>query len=222
MIFDDDLQANDDWLLNELAKIGTAEDDDEIAVYDDRSKLPAIRKPVGAFTSPDRNDPDIILDEVRITRWDKASRKWRDLRAKRDALPADTTARKVALLDEQIRIARQAIKRAEGDVSRRQEEIDQWRADAGREEYNAKRRKVRQKPNTDLTDLTDAEKDQRKKDQRADGNWLKRQRSAGITEAQIQAKLVIRIQARDADRAAQALEEKQQIEMEALPNFGIM
>lgn len=176
----------------------------------------------GQFKDPDPNDPDVIFDEVNLTRWDKASRKLRELQAKRDALPPDYPPHLVAALDQQITFARDALKRAEGDVSRRQEKIDEWRADAGREEYNASRRKVRDNPNADLSNMTEAVKRQRKQAQINDSKWLARRRDAGIPEAQIQAALVERIRIREAKRLDRTQADAEQAALEALPGYGIV
>jgi|GEM_PF-3551151 len=175
-----------------------------------------------SFQDPDPSDPDTIMDEVRLTRYDKASRKLRDLVAKRVALPADHDARKAAILNRQIESARKAVAAAQDDVARRRDEIDAWRADAGREEYNARRRKVRDKPNADLSKLklTPEQIKQRKLDQTADKKWLDRRRALGAPEAQIQAEFVVRVREREAKRAAATQDAIEQAEMEALPNYG--
>ncbi|HWL56528.1 MAG TPA: hypothetical protein VNQ78_07605 [Paracoccus sp. (in: a-proteobacteria)] len=173
-----------------------------------------------SFQDPDPSDPDTIMDEVRLTRYDKASRKLRELEAKRAALPADPDANKVAILNLQIENARKAVAAAQDDVARRRDEIDAWRADAGREEYNAGRRKVRDKPNADLSKLRPEQIKQRKLDQTADKKWLDRRRALGAPEAQIQAEFVVRVREREAKRAAAAQDAIEQAEMEALPNYG--
>ncbi|MBY0136903.1 hypothetical protein [Paracoccus yeei] len=174
-----------------------------------------------SFLAPDPNDPDVIIHEVKLTRYDVASRRWRELTAKRAALPPDHDPRKAAALDQQIKTARDAVKRAESDVSRRQESIDEWRSGAGREEYNASRRKVRAKPNADLSSLTPEQQAQQARDRRSDANWLKPRRDAGIPEVQIQAEFAIRIRDREAVRATAATEQDEQAAMEALPGYGL-
>ncbi len=217
-----DHDPKSDRLLKELDAIqsgnSTLEPGSETAPADQRHA-----RSHQTFLAPDPNDPDIIMPEVKLTRWDKASRKWRDLVAKREALPPDHPSQKVALLDQQIVTARKALKRAESDVERRQERIDEWRAGAGREVYNAGRRKKRATPNLNRkkADLTDAEKEQRKQDQTNDSRLVKRRRDAGIPEAKIQAELVARIRAREADRAAKARADEEQAELEKRSDFGL-
>lgn len=180
------------------------------------------REPRPMFLAPDPNDPDIIMPEVKLTRYDVASRKLRELEAKRASLPPDHDPRKIAALDMQIKIARATVERAESDVSRMQEGIDEWRAGVGREKYNAGRRKVRTKPNADLSSMTPDQKAQHERDRRSDANWIKRRRDAGTPDAQIQAELAVRIRTREASRAEQARVDAEQAAMEALPHYGIV
>ncbi|KGJ01678.1 hypothetical protein EQ718_24090 (plasmid) [Paracoccus versutus] len=183
-----------------------------------------VESPKGFPQASDNTDPDdhdIIVHEVKLTRYDKAIRKRRDLEAKRAALPADHDPCKVAALDMQIKIARAAVERAESDVSRMQEGIDEWRAGVGRERRNENRRKVRTKPNADLSSMTPDQKAQHERDRRSDANWIKRRREAGMPEAQIQAELAVRIHTREAKRAEQARVDAEQAAMQELPHYGI-
>ncbi|MFC0200574.1 hypothetical protein [Paracoccus rhizosphaerae] len=173
-----------------------------------------------SFQDPDPNDPDTIIDDVKLTRWDKASRRLRDLVAKRDALPLDHSFQTAAILDAQIVRAREALKRAEGDVSRRQESIDEWRADAGRETYNSSRRNGRGTPHADVASMTPEQRQQHDKDGAADRAWRRRCRKAGWPEVKIQAELVVRIRSREAKRAASYEADEEQAELERNPMFG--
>lgn len=173
------------------------------------------------FQDPDPNDPDTIIPEVKLTRWDRASRRLRDLVAKRDALPPDHSFHTAAILDAQIIRARAAVKRAEGDVSRRQESIDEWRADAGREDYNASRRNGKGTPHADVASMSPQQKQRHDKDGAADRAWRARCRKAGWSEVKIQAELVERIRSRDAERAAESQADTEQAELERNKHYGM-
>lgn len=211
-----------DWLLNQLNAIQPGMDMPVTATDTlQERRFKGFKNTGQSSLTPNPNDPDIIMPDAKLTRWDKASRRWRDLVAKREKLPPDHPPHKVALLDQQIVTARKALERAESDVSRWQEAIDNHRADAGRADYNRRRRKVRSQPNADLSDMTPKQKEQHGKDRRADANFVKRRRNAGIPEAKIQAELVVRIRAREAERAAKARAAEEQAELEQHPHYSL-
>jgi len=112
------------------------------------------------------------------------------------------------------------VKRAQGDHEQRVDEIDRYRANVGRDEYNAKRRKVRGQANADLSGMTPEQKAQYKKDQRSDLNWFQRQRDNGMAEAVITAAYAERLQKRDAERAQKGLADTEESAMKSLPHFG--
>lgn len=172
------------------------------------------------------DDCEIIYDEPKLTRYDLAYLDRRKYEAERDAIlakpvRADSDARRLLVLEHAIEKAKAAMKRAEGDVSRRQEGIDDWRAGEGREVYNAKRRK-RGQPNDDLSDLTSEQKKRRKLDQTADSKWLDRRRKDGIPEPRIQAEFAARIRQREADRAAKAQEDAEEATSRVDPRYGML
>ncbi|MBL4928010.1 hypothetical protein [Fuscibacter oryzae] len=210
-------------LMRELDAIGKPDAEtvvETVAVKPQVQSLPAL-----PYQGPDADDPDTIIPEVKLTRWDIARANLREAEAKRDTIlakpvRADGDARRVLLLDHAIEKAKAAMKRAEGDVSRRQEGIDDWRAGEGRAVYNAKRRK-REQPNADLSSLTTEQKDQHGKDRRSDANWFRRQRENGIPEPRIQAEFAARIQKREADRAAKAQEDAEEATSRVDPRYGM-
>ncbi|TGN68282.1 hypothetical protein E4L95_01990 [Paracoccus liaowanqingii] len=181
----------------------------------------ARKSPNYTFQDPDPNDPDVIMPEVKLTRWDKASRKLRDLLAKRDALPADHAHHTAAILDHQIVRARQAVKSAESDLTRKREGIDEWRAGDGRELYNANRRSGKGTPHADVGTMSFEQRRQHDKDGAADRAWRARCRKAGWSEIKIQAEFVVRVRAREAKRAAAAQANNEQTYLEQNPVFGM-
>lgn len=173
------------------------------------------------FQDPDPNDPDVIMPEVKLTRWDKASRRLRELLAKRDALPADHPHHTAAILDHQIVRARQAVKNAESDLTRKRESIDDWRAGDGRETYNAGRRNGKGTPHADVDSMTAEQRERHDKDGAADRAWHARRRKAGWSEIKIQAEFVVRVRAREAKRAAEAQADEDQATLEKNAMFGM-
>lgn len=170
------------------------------------------------------DDCEIIYHEPKLTRYDRAYLDRRKYQTERDAILAnpvrsDSDTRRLLVLEHAIEKACAAMKRAEGDVSRRQEGIDEWRAGEGREVYNAKRRK-RGMPNDDLSELTPEQKKQRKLDQTADSKWLDRRRNDGIPEHRIQAEFVARVQEREAKRAGRTEADAEEADMKKLPHYG--
>lgn len=161
----------------------------------------------------DDDDEGPIFDEVRMTAYDRRRLELRELEAKRDLIlskPEQTEddAKRLAVLAPLIQKAQERFDRegdrAKNDVWRQRRAVDDWRRDEGREEYNAKRRKVRHHPNADLSNLTPEEKAQVERDRRADANWFKRQRGKGVSEAAITAAYAVRLEQRRASREADA------------------
>lgn len=169
-----------------------------------------MRNPAESQDDYDNEGP--IYEPVKLTAYDRRRNELRELEAKRDAIqskaeltPEDQTRLAVLapLIDKaEARFEREG-KRALDDTFRKRRGIDDWRAGTGRDEYNAKRRKVRQHENADLSEMTAAQKVQYERDRRSDANWFKRQRDKGMTEAVITAAYVERIRQREAERAAQ-------------------
>lgn len=171
----------------------------------------------------------VIREPVKLTAYDKKLAALRDLEAKRERLlavpdPTDADRRMLVSLGPLIEDAQKCFddekKRGIDDAWRRRRAIDDWRAGEGNDEYKASRRTVRAKPNADLSGWTADEKEQRKKEQRSDNNWIKRQQAKGWAEAQIQAGLVIRAEKRKVEREADRKAVDDRAEMEQLPTFG--
>lgn len=168
-----------------------------------------MRNPAESQDDYDNEGP--IYEPVKLTAYDRRRNELRELEAKRDAIKskAELTAEDqtrlavlAPLIDKaQARFEREG-KRALDDTYRKRRGIDDWRAGAGRDEYNAKRRD-RGEPNADLSELTPEQKKRRKQDQTNDTRWMKRCRVDDWPEARIQAELVMRIRQREAERAAQ-------------------
>ena len=188
-----------------------------------------MRNPAESQDDYDNEGP--IYEPVKLTAYDRRRNELRELEAKRDAIqtkteltPEDQTRLAVLapLIDKaQARFEREG-KRALDDTYRKRRGIDDWRAGAGRDEYNAKRRKVRQHQNADLAEMTDDQKAQYERDRRSDANWFKRQRDNDVSEAAITAAYAVRIGERDAERAAKINDDAAEAEMRANPNFGMM
>lgn len=186
-----------------------------------------MRNPAESQDDYDNEGP--IYEPVKLTAYDRRRNELRELEAKRDAIKskAELTAEdqtRLAVLAPLIDKAQARFERegklALDDTYRKRRGIDDWRAGAGRDEYNAKRRN-RGEPNADLSELTPDQKKRRKQDQTNDGKWMKRCRVDGWPEARIQAELVVRIRQREADRADTAQIADDEAEMKADPNFGM-
>ncbi|WP_439559893.1 hypothetical protein [Roseinatronobacter sp.] len=172
----------------------------------------------------DDDDEGPIYDEVKLTAYDRRRMELRELEAKRDAIMAqdeisDSDQTRLAKLAPLISRAQERFdresKRAQDDAWRKRRSIDAWRSDAGREEYNASRRKVRDHANTDLSDMTAQEKAQYKRDQKADANWFRRQREKGLNEAVITAAYAKRLEIRKQERETKAKEDADIAEIRA-------
>lgn len=170
------------------------------------------------------DDDGPIWEPVKLTAYDRRRLELRELEAKRDAITAqgeisDTDRTRLAKLAPLITRAQERFdresQRALDDVWRKRRNIDDWRGDAGREEYNASRRKVRDHPNTDLSEVTDKEKAQYKRDQKSDANWFKRQREKGLNEAVITAAYAKRLETRKQERETKAQEDADMAEIRA-------
>lgn len=177
------------------------------------------------FKQPSHDDPDIIFDEVRLTRYDVARAKLREAEAKRDAILAvperDADAvRRLLVLERAIERHQNAVKRALTDHQQRLDEIDRYRANEGRTEYNAGRRVVRAKPNATVKSMTTDMQAQHKKDEGWKRKTLSRLRSSGLPEMQVQAELLVRFEARIALRTTKALVDTEESAMKNLPHYG--
>lgn len=168
-----------------------------------------MRNPAESQDDYDNEGP--IWPEVKLTAYDRRRNELRELEARRDAIQSkgelgdrdrQTLAALAPLIDKAQARFESEGKRALDDTYRKRRGIDDWRAGAGRDEYNAKRRD-RGEPNADLSELTPEQKKRRKQDQTNDTRWMNRCRVDGWPEARIQAELVVRIRQREAERAAQ-------------------
>lgn len=163
------------------------------------------------------NDDDTCVFEpavVKLTPYDRRRLELRALQEKRDELLTHPgNDRRIAELGYQIENAVQRFekekRRSTDDDWRRLRDIDDWRSRSGRELRNASRRKVRSKPNEDLSHLTNEQKIERKRFQRADANFCRRLEKKGLSQADIQAALLVRQQQRDTKRDAEADIERQ-------------
>lgn len=154
------------------------------------------------------NDDDTYVFEpaaIRLTPYDRRLKELRDLQDKREELLGyPDSPRRIAELDYLIQKAQKRFdtekKRSTDDEWRRRRDTDDWRSRDGRELRNASRRKVRSKPNENLSHLTSEQKEQRKRDQRSDANFIKRREQDGMPQDNIQAALLLRQQERGAKR----------------------
>ncbi|MGO7050596.1 hypothetical protein [Rhizobium leguminosarum] len=172
-----------------------------------------------------RNDDDayaFIPATIKLTPYDRRLRELRSLREKRELAISSNDHRRMAELDYQIKKAEERLeeeKRRDADEKwRRLRDIDDWRSRNGRASRNAGRRKVRNKPNEDLSHMTPAQKEERKRDQRADANFIKRQEAKGVAASDIQVWLMLRQQERDRKRGAAA---EAECGMASNPTFGM-
>ncbi len=150
-----------------------------------------------------------IPQQIRLTPYDRRMQELRSLRDKYDEVSKQPNKeRQLAQLAYLIRRAEERLEeemRRDGDDGwRRRRDIDRWRSGDGRESRNASRRKVRSEPNEDLSHMTPEQKEQRKRDQRADANFIKRQEAKGLAASDIQARLLLRQEQRESKRGAAA------------------
>jgi hypothetical protein len=156
------------------------------------------------------NDDDTYVVErapIKLTPYDRRLKEFRDLSEKRNELASHPDSqRRIAQLDLLMEQAQKRLEiekeRSIDDAWRRRRDIDDWRSRDGKELRNASRRKVRNKPNEDLSHFTTSEKEQRKRDQCADANFIKRRELEGMSVADINAALLQRQQERVAKRMA--------------------
>lgn len=216
MRFRDDTQDEDDLLADVLAQIDAEDNRDVSSLMAELDVIgkdtadsspahepvkPAPRGTVGWFQSPDFNDPDVIREDVKFTRYDKARKRLADLIAEREALPSGSSPTKRLALDDKIKRAERALEAAKSDVSRVRESIDLWRAGAGRDEYNASRRNGKGTPHADTSNMTEEQKAQHKDDMAFKRTFRSRCRKRGWPDNKIEAELIIRIREREAARA---------------------
>lgn len=208
----------DERLLAELDAIGND------AAEPTLTPEPVLPKPEPkgfGFQTPDFDDPDVIREEVKLTRYDRARKRLADLTAEREALPSGSSPTKRLTLDGKIKKAEQALERSKGDVSRKQEGVDLWRKGAGRDEYNASRRNGKGTPHADTSNMSEEQKAQHEKDMAFIRTFRSRHRAKGWTDDKVEAALIVKMRERGADRAAKAQEEADEAVMRALPNYGI-
>lgn len=145
-------------ILAELDLIGT---DDAPADQPDQTPPPPAPRAeyVAPRLTPDFDDPDVIKEPIFRTRYDRARQRVADAQAQIAAIEAVTDRSnsdraKLILLRQELLKAQAALEFSQTDKARQLDSIDEWRADAGREERNAGRRKVRNQPNVRLRDMT--------------------------------------------------------------------
>ncbi len=173
----------------------------------------------------DSNDDTFtfIPPQIKLTPFDRRLKELRELQEKHEQLSKQPNKeRRLAEVEYQLRNAKDKFeeeKRRDGDEAwRKRRGIDSWRSGEGREARNASRRKVRAKPNEDLSHMTDEQKKEHKRDQRADSNFIKRREASGASAADIQAELAARQQRRANNR--QAVSDAGN-DMAAHPDFGM-
>lgn len=88
-----------------------------------------------------------------------------------DALPTIAAKNR---LDAAWQAQRQALRDADDPVIQERDRIDAWRADAGREEYNASRRSTRAEANADLSGMSAEQKEEHRRLKRAEAQRLRR------------------------------------------------
>ena len=178
------------------------------------------------LTNDDEPSCEIIYEPVKLTAYDRRRVELRDAEEKRDVIAASPERtqleqKQLAILEKQVVEAQERFdkeaQRGIDDAWGRRRDIDAWRAGMGKDLYNASRRKVRSTPNEKLVDLTPGQKEQWKKDQRADANWRKARAKKGWTEEQITTALAIRVEARLASRSP----EPDSSDMEQDPTYGM-
>ncbi|WHA42961.1 hypothetical protein [Agrobacterium larrymoorei] len=151
-----------------------------------------------------------IPAQVRLTPYDRRLRELRIWEERYDELAKHpNNERRLAGLGYKVREAKKRFeeeKRRDADDGWRQRRnVDVWRAGEGREIRNASRRKVRSKPNEDLSHLTAEQKKARARGQRADANFIKRRTREGMSEADIEVALELRRRERIAKLATKSL-----------------
>lgn len=147
-----------DDLLAELESIGKPQDD--VTLQGEVSPVAVAPKdrprPYEPMRAPDPSDPNVIIDQPELTRYDKKRAELQKALEKRDTLLSTAPlsiedqrrvdALNIAIPHLQQKFDKEA-QRGLTDLGRLQDSIDAHRAGDGRESYNAKRRKVRGVPN---------------------------------------------------------------------------
>lgn len=83
-------------------------------------------------------------------------------------------------LDAAWQVQRQALRDADDPVIQERDRIDAWRADAGREEYNASRRSTRAEANADLSGMSAEQKEEHRRQKRAEAQRARRAKKAAV------------------------------------------
>lgn len=152
-----------------------------------------LNTPITAQAPVEDDEPawEIIEDEPVLTHYDRAREAVREAEAERESSEPGTGAHctATARLAEAKGKLKTEIERDGDDGWRKRRRIDKHRAGAGREDYNAGRRKVRTEPNARLTDMTAEERAEHERALDSDRKWVARQRKAGWTEERIAAGL---------------------------------
>lgn len=187
--------------------------------------------PVDLRDEADRSeDADFRWEKKTLTGYDKRFMELREAEAKRDALiaQADTSEAGVKALKNALVKVAEAKRRlekekefAESDKGRLIYRVNFWRANEGREDYNASRRKVRVEPNK--PNITDDEKARREREKNRLKNKQLRDRKKAELAADEEKAERNREEARlrkQRQRERQRLQQAQQLE--TLPTFGIM
>ncbi|MCB5409163.1 hypothetical protein [Pseudogemmobacter faecipullorum] len=216
----DEDSAFDADIMRQLAAIGTDEDADPVP--DARPKVTP-RASAGRFQDPDFDDPDITRAPIRPTRYDKAVVKRRTLEAEREALTQTLgyDPRTLLVLDEALKHAEGAIKQAQSDLTRKRESIDEYRTTPeGKSKYNAKRRK-RDRPNADRKRMTPEEAKTNDDNRAWERQTRLRMAAKGLSEAEIQAKLIVAFAALQEKRAKKAQAIAEADAMTSQPTFGM-
>lgn len=217
-------EAEEAAFLAEVEAIGT--DAAEVAPEPEAAPAPRQLKGTGDHVQgPDPDDPDVIIHEPKVTRFDKAMTTLRELEAQKAALPVDADVHSVVSLDCQIAEARKKKQRAESDVSRKQEGVDDWRKGPGREEYNEKRRNGNGTPHAysreELSRMDPADKTQHEKDmawKRCERSRLKKK---GLSGEHLEAELAVKFEKYLSNRAAKANDKAAEEGMRIRPFFGM-
>jgi hypothetical protein len=178
----------------------------------------------------DEDDCVVIRDPVKLTAYDRSRENLRSLETKRDALaalalPTPEDQKRLATIERQVENARKRFaeeaKRGLDDVWRKRRGIDEWRkTEEGKTQRNESRRRVRSKPNEDLSGMTPEQRKQHENDLDADNKWMKRQRKKSVPEAEILAALAERVEKRNSKRAAMNQAAGERTEMEQNEHYG--
>lgn len=122
-------------------------------------------------------------------RYGKAFARVRALEARLDGVDPDNAHNVTADLEAAYRAWNVEKERALDDRFRKFHLVNNWRANEGRNKYNASRRKVRDKPNAKVSDMTPEERARHKLDKNAERQWRLTRRKTGWTDDRIEAEL---------------------------------